>query len=316
MNTRKPRMILDCDPGLDDAVAIALAVHHADLVGITAVGGNVGLERTTANALSLCDILGAPDIEVHAGQDLPLSGSLEHRATEYHGPYGTGSVQLREPSREATSKKAVEWMIDTIRAEAGIWLVATGPLTNVALALQRAPDLGDQLAGVSWMGGGTVGGNTTAGAEFNSWVDPEAAKIVFESGLSNLVMVGLNVTHTVLLDRDWIDQLGAELGEDPVAVFVDLLDYYELRQRRMTTLAGAAVHDALAVAYVTHPQLLGGVRRPVEIVCDIGPTRGMTLVDLRPRRHPDPPTATVVEWADVHALQQLIFDTLVGFVQS
>ena len=115
----------------------------------------------------------------------------------------------------------------------------------------------------------------------------------------------------MLLDRTWIEHLADRLGDTPVSVFVDLLDYYELRQRGMTTLAGAAVHDALAVAYVTHPGLLAGVRRPVEIVCSPGPTRGMTLVDLRPRRQPDPAVAKVIEWADVRALRELMLETLV-----
>lgn len=308
--TPKRRIILDCDPGLDDAVAIALAVRHAQVVGITTVGGNVGLEHTTANALALCDILAVPELEVHAGHDLPLSGSLEHRATEYHGRYGTGSVRLADPSRSANSDDAVGWIIETVRAEEGIALVATGPLTNIALALQRAPDIIEKFSEISWMGGSSNGGNTTAGAEFNSWVDPEAAAIVFESGHPNLVMVGLNVTHSVLLDRPWIEQLRQQNQGTKMEVFADLLDYYEVRQRELTTLAGAAVHDALAVVHVTHPELLAGVRRPVEIVLSEGPARGMSLVDMRPMRTPSPANAKVVEWADVSAIQELIGQAL------
>ncbi len=308
--TPRRRIILDCDPGLDDAVAIALAVRHADTVGITTVGGNVGLEYTTANALALCDILGVPDLPVHAGHDLPLSGSLEHRATEYHGPYGTGSVRLAEPSRPATSADAVGWIIETVRAEEGIALVATGPLTNIALAFQKAPDIIKKLSQISWMGGSSDGGNTTPGAEFNSWVDPEATAMVFGAGHPNLVMVGLNVTHTVLLDRPWIDELRRHVQGTATEVFADLLDYYEIRQREMTTLAGAAVHDALAVIHVTHPRLLAGTRRPVEIVLNDGPARGMTLVDLRPMRNPTPANTTVIEWADASAIQDLIGQAL------
>lgn len=313
--TPKPRIILDCDPGLDDAVAIALAVRHADVVGITTVGGNVGLEHTTANTLALCDILAVPELEVHAGHDLPLSGSLDHRATEYHGPFGTGSVRLAEPSRPATSDDAVDWIIGTVRAEEGIALVATGPLTNIALAFQKAPDIVDKISEISWMGGSSNGGNTTPGAEFNSWVDPEAAAIVFAAGHPNLVMVGLNVTHTVLLDRPWIEQLRQQTQGTKMEVFADLLDYYEVRQREMTMLAGAAVHDALAVLHVTHPELLAGVRRPVEIVLSEGPARGMTLVDLRPMRSTSPAitgpeNAKVVEWANVLAIQELIGQAL------
>lgn len=305
-----PRMILDCDPGLDDAIAIALAIRHADIVGISTVGGNVGADRTTANALALCDVLGRPDIPVHAGHDEPLLGSLEHRAAEYHGPHGTGSVRLADPSRPATSLDAVGWMIDTIRAEPDLWLVATGPLTNVAHAFRQAPDIVGRLAGISWMGGSSGAGNTTPGAEFNCWADPEAADAVFSAGHPSLSMLGLNVTHTVLLDRLWIDGLRDATAGSPMEVFADLLDYYERRQRSMTTLAGAAVHDALAVLRVTHPTLLAGVRRPVQIVTSAGPARGMTLVDQRPRRDRGPANAEVVTWADADELRRVVFEAL------
>ena len=304
-----PRVILDCDPGLDDAIAIALALRHADVVGITAVGGNVALEHTAANALALCDVLGRPDIAVHAGHDLPMSGSLEHRASEYHGPTGTGGSRFDAPSRPVTSDEAVDWIIDTARGEEGLWMVATGPLTNVAHALLRAPDLVDRFAGISWMGGSSAAGNTTPAAEFNAWVDPEAADVVFRAGHPNLVMLGLNITLQVLLDRPWIDRLREVMGSDDRTVLIDMLDYYETKQRRLTTLAGAAVHDALAVLRVTHPTTLAGVRRPVEMLLD-GAGRGMTLVDTRPSRHPEPANVEVVEWADPGAIRSIIFDTL------
>ncbi|MCP3937853.1 MAG: nucleoside hydrolase [Actinomycetia bacterium] len=307
----RPRVLLDCDPGLDDAVAIALAVRHTDLVGLSTVGGNVGLDRTTSNALSLCDILKVEELPVHAGHDMPIGGSLEHRATEYHGPDGTGSVELPDATRNATSHDAVDWIVETIRGEEGLAVIATGPLTNIAHAFQAAPDIVDRIHRLSWMGGSSNAGNATAAAEFNCWVDPEAADIVFRAGLTHLTMVGLNVTHTVLLDRPWIDQLRADITDQALVVFADLLDYYEMRQRSMTTLAGAAVHDALAVLNVSHPDVLAGVRRPVEVVVGTGPARGMTLVDQRPKRDPDPATATVIEWADVERIRELVRDAFV-----
>jgi len=301
----RPRLILDCDPGLDDAVAIALALAEADVVGITAVGGNVALAHTTRNALALCDLLGRPDVPVHAGIDLPLCGSLAHRATEFHGPTGMGALELPAPSRAPSSTDAVGWIIDTVRAEEGLWLVPTGPLTNLAVAFQQAPDIVARLAGIAWMGGSSTHGNTTAAAEFNAWVDPEAAKIVFAAGHPNLVMLGLNVTHTVLLDDVWID--GLDAVDTPVArAFTALLRYYRARGRALTTLAGAAIHDALAVARVTRPHLFGGIRRPVTVVVEDGPTRGMTLVDTRPRREFDGVNAEVVEWADASALRDAV----------
>jgi inosine-uridine nucleoside N-ribohydrolase len=304
-----PRIILDCDPGLDDAVALAMACAHADVVGVTTVGGNVSLDHTTRNALAVLDLLGRPDVEVHAGLDLPLSGSLEHRASEYHGPTGMGSVVLPEPSRPATSNQAVDWMIETLRGEEGIWLVAVGPLTNVATAIQAAPDLVNRIAGISWMGGSSGPGNTTAAAEFNAWVDPEAAEIVFAAGHPNLVMLGLNITHTVLLDDTWIARL-ATLDTSRATTYAALLGYYRARQREVSTLAGAAVHDALAVARVTHPHLFAGIRRPVTVITAASPARGMTLVDQRPRRNPTGVNAEIVEWANIAALQDLIFDVL------
>ena len=307
----RPRVLLDCDPGLDDAIAIAVAAHHTDLVGITTVGGNVSLERTTANALALCDLLGITHVPVHAGEDLPLGGSLEHRAQEYHGPNGTGSVEFPPASRGVESDDAVGCIIDTVRAEEGLWLVATGPLTNVARAVQAASDIVDRVAGLAWMGGSSTWGNTTAAAEFNAWVDPEAADRVFRAGFANLTMLGLNVTQTVLLDRVWIDRLRADVVTPAMAVFADLLEYYDERQRSVSTLSGAAVHDVLAVLAVTHPHLLAGVRRPVEVVVTDGPARGMTLVDQRPRRDPEAPNATVVEWADAPAIQRVIHAALI-----
>lgn len=310
MMTVTPRLILDCDPGIDDAVAIAVAFAHAEVVGITTVGGNVDITRTTKNALAICDVLGAPPIPIHAGADLPLAGHIQHRATEFHGPTGTGSVCLPEPSRLPTSDDAVTWLIETIRAEEGLHLVATGPLTNIGIALGRAPDLVKRLAGISWMGGSSTNGDTTAVAEFNSWVDPEAAQIVFSAGHPNLTMIGLNITETVLLDRPWIDTLAVSLGDSRTAVFAEMLKYYEERQRAFTTLAGAALHDALAVIAVTHPTLVAGLRRHVEVVVNPGPARGMTIVDQRALRTSPPATATVIDWADADAVRKVVIGCL------
>lgn len=307
--TALPRLILDCDPGLDDAIAIALALRLADVVGITTVGGNVALENTTANALALCDLLGRPEVPVHAGHDLPMSGSLEHRASEFHGPTGTGDVRLDAPSRRATSNDAVGWIIERVRAEEGLWIVAIGPLTNIAHAIVQAPDIVSRLDGISWMGGSSTFGNTTAAAEFNAWVDPEAADIVFRAGHPRLVMLGLNITMKVLLDRPLIDRLGEALRGDARISLVEMLSYYETRQRALSTLAGAAVHDALAVLRVTHPSALAGIRRPVDMVLE-GQTRGMTLVDARPSRRPAAANIEVVEWADADRLRSIIFETL------
>jgi purine nucleosidase len=304
----RPRVILDCDPGLDDAIAIALALAHADVLGITTVGGNVGIEHTTANAIAVCELLGRADVAVHAGHDDPVRGPRVVRATDHHGPTGTGDVVLT-PGRGADSEDATGFIVETARAQADVWLVATGPLTNVAHALAAAPDLVDRLAGISWMGGSATHGNVTAAAEFNCFADPEAAAAVFAAGHRDLSMAGLDVTLTVTLDRPWIDDLAARLAGRQVAVLADLLAYYERGTRARTTLPGTPVHDALAVVRITHPHLVAGVRRPVQIVTE-GPARGMTLVDRRPSRRPDPPNARVLEWADAAGLRDLIAATL------
>ena len=308
MRVVRPRVILDCDPGLDDAVAIALALAHAEVLGITTVGGNVGIEHTTANAIAVCELLGRTDVPVHAGHDEPLRGPLVARATAYHGPTGTGDVVFT-PGRPADSEDAIGFIVEAARAHADVWLIATGPLTNVAHALAAAPDLVDRLAGISWMGGSATHGNVTAAAEFNCFADPEAAAAVFAAGHRELSMAGLDVTLTVTLDRLWIDDLAARLAGRPVAVLADLLAYYERGTRARTTLAGTPVHDALAVVRVTHPHLVAGTRRPVQVVTE-GPTRGMTLVDRRPARRPEPANALVLEWADAAGLRELVADTL------
>lgn len=305
----RPRIILDCDPGLDDAVAIALALAHADVVGITTVGGNVGIEHTTANAIAVTELLGRDDVPVRAGHDGPFAGAPLRRAADFHGPTGTGTVQLR-PRRAPADGGAVAWIVDTARAEPGIWLVATGPLTNVAHALTAAPDLTDHLAGISWMGGSATHGNTTAAAEFNCYADPEAAAVVFAAGHPNLSMAGLHVTQTVTLDLPWIDALATDLADGPTAVFADLMRFYAERTTRMTTLPGAPVHDALAVIRVTHPALVDGARRDVTVLVD-GPARGMTLVDRRPHRQPPAGNCLVLDHADADAIRDLIAAALV-----
>jgi inosine-uridine nucleoside N-ribohydrolase len=305
------RIILDCDPGLDDAIALALALRHADVVGITTVGGNVEVEHTTTNALAFCELLGRSDVPVHAGHDEPLAGRRVQRAVDYHGPRGTGDVELPPPHRGPDSTDAVGWLVETVRAAPGAWLVATGPLTNIGRALQVAPDLVDHVAGISWMGGSSTHGNTTPAAEFNCFADPEAAAVVFGAGHPNLSMAGLNLTLQVLLDRPWIDDLAARLAGRPAAAFTRLLAYYEERTRARSTLPGTPVHDALAVLRVTHPGLLAGRRRPVEIVTE-GAARGMTLVDTRPNRPTAPGNCLVLEWADDASIRDVIAAALVA----
>ena len=195
----RPRIVLDCDPGLDDAIAILTAAHHGELVGITAVNGNVGIEHTTHNALVTAQIAGL-DVPVHRGAARPLIAPTMD-AARIHGATGLGDVALPELTRAVASNDAVAYLCDMARAVDDLHLVAVGPLTNVALALRRDPDLRSLLAGLTIMGGGAHAGNVTPVAEFNVWADPEAAAIVF-SEAAPITMVGLDVTHKVLLGGD------------------------------------------------------------------------------------------------------------------
>lgn len=288
------RVLVDCDPGHDDAIALVLAARHTDLVGITTVAGNVPLERTTANALAVTELIGV-DVPVHAGASRPLIAPLR-TAEGVHGASGLDGAELPQPRRGAASDDGVGFLIDTIRGEAGLWLVAVGPLTNVALALRHAPDLASRLAGISLMGGSATFGNRTATAEFNVWADPEAAAIVFESG-ARIVMSGLNLTFQLLATparRDALRATGTRAG----ATLADLLTFYAKSYEKYRGYTGAAVHDACAVLALTHPELLRGEDAHVVVETAGMHTRGMTVVDRRPLLDPVPATAHVLDTID------------------
>jgi inosine-uridine nucleoside N-ribohydrolase len=281
----RPRILLDCDPGHDDAIALLLAAKHGDLVGVTTVSGNAPLAQTTRNALLTLQLAGL-DVPVHAGASRPLVAEARH-APDIHGESGLGGPALPELRREAASADAVRFIVDTVRGDSAqqesaknLWLVAVGPLTNVALALREAPDIAAKLAGIALMGGGVGFGNRTATAEFNIWSDPEAAEVVFSSGV-HLVMCGLNLTHQFMIRREDVARI-RELG-NPVATFTaELLSFYS--QAYADAFSGRAegpLHDPCAVLAVTHPHLLETEPRHVRIELRGEHTRGMTVVDER-----------------------------------
>ncbi len=275
----KPKLIIDCDPGHDDAVALILGHAVADVLGVTTVSGNAALADVTRNALAILELL-AVDTPVHAGAARPLAGEARHAAA-VHGPGGLGGVQLEAPRRTVASDDAVAFIIDTVRDEDGVWLVAIGPLTNIALALQRAPDIARRVTGISLMGGSTTVGNVTAVAEFNVWADPEAADVVLRSG-APLRMCGLNLTHQLRTDDALCKTLRTEGG--PLAGFV--ADLFAFLHQRMADLIGersSALHDPCAVLAVVEPGLFEFAWRPVEVELRGTLTRGMTVVDERPR---------------------------------
>jgi inosine-uridine nucleoside N-ribohydrolase len=273
----RPRIIIDCDPGHDDAIAIVVAAHLCDLVGITTVAGNAPLERTTYNALVMRELLGI-DVPVHSGAARPLLAE-PFAAGDVHGASGLDGAALPVPARPADSDDASTFIIDTCRHRPGTWIVAVGPLTNVALALRRAPELVDSLAGISVMGGGTFG-NRTAVGEFNVWADPEAAAIVFGYG-GRLVMAGLDVTHQFLATAPRIASIEA-LGGRLATTLAQLLTFFRSSyQSHHDAIEGAPMHDVLAVLALAEPTLFERHRRHVAVETTGMLTRGMTVIDER-----------------------------------
>ena len=271
-------MLIDCDPGLDDAIALLAAAQLTDLVGITTVNGNVGIDHTTHNALAVTQIADL-DVPVHRGAARPLIAPTID-AAHVHGPTGLGSVELPELSRSIASDDAVGFICDTARAVDDLHLVAVGPLTNIALALRADPDLPSRLGGFTIMGGGAHAGNVTAVAEFNVWADPEAAAIVFRE-FPMTTMVGLDVTHRVLMGPADRDRLRAA-GGPAAGLAADLLDFAVARAGEIAGRDGAPIHDASAVMAVVRPDLFQGEEHPVDVELAGTLTRGMTVVDQRP----------------------------------
>jgi inosine-uridine nucleoside N-ribohydrolase len=307
----RPAVILDCDPGHDDALAIAVAGRHTELLGITTVAGNVPLALTTRNALVVAQVLGL-DVRVHAGSPRPLVA--EGRTAEFiHGASGLDGPALPDLTRSVASEDAVGFLIDTVRARPGeVWIVATGPLTNVALALRAAPDIEESLAGISIMGGGVPFGNVTPAAEFNILVDPEAAHVVFESGV-RLIMAGLNVTHGWLIDEG-ITRRAREAGGEAAGFCSDLLDYYGASYARaFSGRAAGPLHDPCAVLAITHPELFERESYHVVVELTGTHTRGMTVADLRGVHKSAAANVEVLMHIDADAATDLLIETLASY---
>lgn len=304
-----PSIILDCDPGHDDALAIVVAARYADLVGITTVSGNAPIESTTYNALVMKDLLGL-SVPVHKGAVRPLVAPPQY-ATYVHGESGLDGADLPAPTSTIDSEDAVGYIIDTCRAQEGLWLVPTGPLTNIAMALRLAPDLGRRIAGISLMGGGTFGNRTTA-AEFNIWVDPEAADVVFNYG-GPLIMAGLNLTHQFRATQPRIDRVKAMPGQ-LASVLGDLMQFFtNTYMTRHHGMDGGAVHDPCSVLCLTHPELF--TRRPSHVVVELNGThtRGMTVVDQRDLKEVLAPNCDVLWTIEHEPAFDLMIDAIAHF---
>ncbi|MGO9899108.1 MAG: nucleoside hydrolase [Solirubrobacteraceae bacterium] len=276
------QIILDCDPGHDDAIALllALASPELQLLGVTTVAGNQTLEKTTANAIRVLDHVGRSEIPVAAGAPCPLVREW-HVAAEVHGDSGLDGPQLAPASHPPEPLHAIDWIAATLDINPQpITLVATAPLTNIALFLARYPELSTKFERIVLMGGAAGEGNITPAAEFNIWADPEAAHRVFSSGI-DLTMVGLDVTHQALMKPAHAQRLdGAGAAGKLVA---DLYSFYAQFHSRQYGWGGAPIHDAVAIAHVIDGTLLA--TEHCGVIIDTGPelSRGRTHVDLRGR---------------------------------
>ncbi|MGI3185765.1 nucleoside hydrolase [Nioella aestuarii] len=276
------KIIIDTDPGQDDAVAILLALaspEDIEVLGITAVAGNVPLDLTAKNARKVCEVAGRPDVKVFAGCDRPLAHTLV-TAEHVHGKTGLDGPDLPEPQMELQDQHGVDFIIDTLRAEAAgrVTLCPLGPLTNIATALQKAPDIAEKVQEIVLMGGAYFQvGNITPAAEFNIYVDPEAADIVFKSGIP-IVVMPLDITHKALVTGPR-NEAFRQLGTDPGRIVAEWTDFFERFDKEKYGSAGAPLHDPTVIAYLIRPDLFTGRHINVEIETKSDLTRGMTVAD-------------------------------------
>ncbi len=270
--------IIDCDPGHDDAMAIMLGARTLELRGITTVHGNAPLSHTTLNARKLVELAELTHVPVAAGMDRPLIRNAVH-APEVHGKTGMDGPILPEPSVELDKRHAVDFILDMSRELSNLHLLPIGPLTNIAVALRRDPSLPERIKEISLMGGSLTYGNVTTAAEFNIWADPDAAHMVFTSGIP-IKMVGLNVTRQVAATEKYRKQIRS-IGNRTATVMAELLDFYSEQLRQVAGLEGGSMHDPLAVAALIDPDIL--TFEPMHVAVELRGehTYGMTLCDYR-----------------------------------
>lgn len=275
----KRKIIIDCDPGHDDAIAILLAgaSEKIDLVAITTVAGNAEVEKTTVNALKVCEIAGLHDVPVARGSDRPLVRKRE-TSPEIHGDSGMDGPQLPNPSKQIVSEHAIDLIIQKVMESDGdITLVPVGPLTNIAAAMHKEPAIIPKIEEIVIMGGAMFG-NKTPAAEFNIYVDAEAAKVVFESGVP-LTMVGLELTHQAMATTEIMERF-SKVGNEVSSFVVELLKFFKGTYEEVFGFPGAPIHDACAVAYCIDPTVFTAKKLRVDIETKGEFTYGMTVVDV------------------------------------
>lgn len=305
-------IVLDCDPGHDDAIAILLAAAdpRIDLLALTTVAGNQTLPKCTLNARRICTLAGIDGVPIAAGADRPLARP-PRVAADIHGVSGLDGVDWPEPNVRATDQPAVELIAELLRTHPEpVTLVPIGPLTNIATLLTTRPELTDRIARIVLMGGSTGRGNATPYAEFNILVDPEAASIVFGSGLP-VTMVGLNVTHLARVTPEVRGRLTA-LGGQVADACVRLMMFYAERYEQTFGMDAPPLHDPIAVAAVLDPSVLRSVPAPVAVETAGTHTLGATVVDLH-HVTGEPDNAEVAVDLDMPRFFDLVIDAVASY---
>lgn len=273
----RPKILLDCDPGVDDMFAMFCALRYTDLVAVTSVAGNVGIDHTTHNALAILE-LAESTVPVHRGAARPLNGMAGEDASDVHGKAGLGGVTLPTVTTDVASDDAVGALFD-LTATGDVTVVAVGPLTNIAHAIERDAGWIDRIPRLVIMGGSTSAGNVTSYAEFNIWADPEAAAVVFDSGVA-ITMAGLNLTRQVTMGQPEIDLMRA--AHTPTGlVAAGALDFYSDFSMTAYGIKQSAMHDPCAVLEVVRPDLFQRSAMAVNVETAGAHTRGMTVCDQR-----------------------------------
>ncbi len=303
-------LILDCDPGIDDFIAILMilaAPERFNLLGITVTGGNVSLDHTAQNALKACELAGRSDIKVYAGCPEPILRELQG-ADEVYGETGLKGSELLTPTMPLQSTHAVDFLIDTLMTSPQkVTLATTAPLTNVAIAIVREPRILNNIEEIVTMGGATTLGNITPAAEYNFYADPEAAHILYTCG-KKITTIGLDVTHQVVTSLEWFSRLDAL--DNPVAhtLLTMLRAFYEYDMEKFG-LAGGALHDPCVIGYLLDPSLFKGKDVHIEIDTSFGIGRGRSITDWWHKRGL-PVNAHVFNEVNVKTFFDLLTDLL------
>jgi purine nucleosidase len=303
------KIIIDTDPGQDDAVAILLALASPELevLGIVAVAGNVPLALTEVNVRKICELAGRTDMPVYAGAERPLVRPLV-TAENVHGKTGLDGPDLPTPTMPLQAGHGVDFIIDQVMAEDDVTLCTLGPLTNIAMALVKQPRIASRIKQIVLMGGGFFeGGNVTPAAEFNIYVDPHAAQSVFTSGIP-IVMLSLDVTHQVLTSERRIKRIG-EIGSRVSDATVELLEFFERYDEEKYGTDGGPLHDPNVIAWLLKPELYTGKDCNVEIETGSELTMGATVIDWW-HRMDRPINAHVLRHVDADGFFDLVTERL------